>query len=711
MYPKPTESFNFSKIAIFLLIISVYCGCGDKVFTIQITNQITASQVNYGIKKLLTFAGEKGISIVENDARLNIETSIDSVNLKPEAYTIKNDKNKVKIMGGDATGIMYALLDIKEQLSYGIHTIKDKSVSPHLDFRAIKFNLPWDAYRGSKTLAQHKETCRDTVFWASFLDMMVENRFNKLTLWNLHPFNYMVKLNKYPEANNFSEDEFAEWEVFWHSLFRMARERGIETYLVNWNIFVPNSFAMHHNVSEISQGEKKHLGKGDTSEIVKDYMRESVREVIDTYPNLTGLGITLGEGMGEMTAEEREVWLLETIIEGARQAKRKIKFIHRVPLSAGTHPAGSTSVSVEQMTRKTLDTLTVFDGPMNIELKFNWSHAFSTPKLVKVHGGKLSDTYWNPIPSNYYLAWMMRNEDFIILRWGQTDFVREHIKENVHPYVNGYYVGSETYIPAKDYITSLPGASYTYAFERQWLFYKIWGNLLYDPSTSDDYFSDAFEQRFPNYGKFLFEAQLKASKVPLIIASYWNARWDFTLYSEGMLGFNDGPPAVKLLSLETMANRQPMDPSYIGIKEYLDLEKSTSNAKINPIQLADSLSLFCNKALKEIDHIVPGDNTDLLYEKTDIVAWSYLGLYFSDKLKAAVAYQEYLNTDDKKNHEKAIEHLEKATANWSKLVDATKSVYQPVPIEHKGYRVESNLFHWSIVQEEVKAELEWLKSL
>jgi hypothetical protein len=362
------------------------------------------------------------------------------------------------------------------------------------------------------------------------------------------------------------------------------------------------------------------------------------------------------------------------------------------------------------MTRQTLDTLTCFDGPINIELKFNWSHGHSTPKLVKVHGGKLTDAYWNPLPENYYLAWMIRNEDFFILRWGQTDFIREHIAENVHPHVNGYYVGSETYIPAKDYITSLEGASANYAFERQWLFYKTWGHLLYNPKTPDSYFEDAFETRFPNHGKALFDAQRKVSKVPLIIASYWNATWDFTLYSEGMIGFNEGPPAVKLLSLSTLANREPMDPRYIGVKEFLDSGKKAISDKITPIQLADSLFSFCNKALKEVADINPDKNVDLLYEKSDIQAWAFLGLYFSDKLKSAVAYQEYLNTKDIVFHQESILWLEKATQNWSKLVEVTKPVYKPVPIEHKGYRVDSNLFHWSIVQEEVEAELEWLKA-
>ena len=694
------------------LIIILLMSCEQKKsFSISIQNSIQEAQAIHGINKLKDFAEKKNIPFAVKGASLEIETAIDSLTLKPEAFSIKTTDEKTIITGGNATGLMYGLLDVKDQIEAGKQSITEKLQSPHIEFRALKFNLPWDAYRGGKTSSLHLETCRDTIFWETFMDMMAENRFNKLTLWNLHPFNYMVKLEDFPEANTFSEQEMKEWQQFWHTLFKIAKNRGIETYIVNWNIFVPTNFARHHNVSGISQGERKHAGKGDTSQIVKDYTRESVRSVIDMYPDLTGLGITLGEGMGEMTPEEREEWLLETIVEGARQAQRKIKFIHRVPLSAGTDPSGSTSVTVEKMTRQTLDTLTCFDGPIITELKFNHSHGHATPKLVKVHGGKLTDAYWNPPPENYYLAWMIRNEDFFILRWGQPDFIRQHIAENVHPYVNGYYIGSETYIPAKDYITALEGASYKYAFERQWMFYKVWGHLLYNPKTPDNYFAQAFENRFPENGSILFEAQSKVSKVPLIIASYWDAKWDFTLYSEGMIGFNDGPRAVKLLSLQTLANKQPMDPRYIGIPEFLDTGKKDMPDKITPVQLADSIFSFCTQALKEVEPIDPKENVDLIHEKTDIQAWAYLGLYFSNKLKSAISYQEFINFKDNKYLQESILWLEKASNDWDKLVEVTKPVYKPVPIPHKGYRVDSNLFHWSIVQEEVEEELNWLKTL
>ncbi len=653
---------TFYKPIFALLFLTAFYSCQNKNLTVRIKDESTASPVKHGIQQLEKLGDAGTIKLVSGRAEIEIKTSIDSVNLKPEAYKIDVNGKSAEVTGGDATGLMYGLLEIKEQLENGNRSIQSKQEAPNLSFRALKFNLPWDSYRTGEALQLHYETCRDTNFWESFLNMMAENRFNKLTLWNLHPFNYLVRTEKYPEACGFSDEELAEWQQFWHTLFRMAKDRGIETYLINWNIFVSPEFARAHNVAQYCLTDDYFVDRGDTSEIVKDYTRESVKAVIDAYPNLTGLGITLGEAMGGMTAEEREQWLLDSFIEGMRMASRKIKFIHRVPLSAGKGSGGSTLASVEQMTRQTLDTLTCVDGPVNIELKFNWSHAYSTPHLVKVHGGKLTDAYWNPMPENYYLAWMMRNEDFFMLRWGQPDFIRQHIALNVHPYVNGYYVGSECYIPAKDYITALRGASYDYAFQRQWMFYKMWGRLLYNPETPDKVFENAFERRFPENGRKLFDAQRKVSRVPLIIASYQNATWDFTLYSEGFLTVlnSDGKRYVGLIPLTEMADKQPMDPAYMSISEYLKNENNLPANKISPVQLADSIDSFCRKALQEVENIESEANVDLRYEVSDIKTWANLGMYFSNKLRAAVEYKRFAISNKKTDLEKAVSWLEKA---------------------------------------------------
>jgi hypothetical protein len=61
--------------------------------------------------------------------------------------------------------------------------------------------------------------------------------------------------------------------------------------------------------------------RGDTSEIVKQYTRECVTQLLQEYPDLTGMGLTLGEGMGGMTPTQREAWMKATIIEGMRLAR------------------------------------------------------------------------------------------------------------------------------------------------------------------------------------------------------------------------------------------------------------------------------------------------------------------------------------------------------------------------------------------------------
>jgi hypothetical protein len=685
-------------------------------FIIHFNIKDSSPQVKYGIDKILELKQSHSISFSETNPDLIIHTSLDSVDLKHEAYKIVAKDKLVKIIGGDAVGLMYGLLEVKNQLKAGRRNIESKEESPNLMFRAIKFNLPWDSYRRSEALSLHYETCRDTSFWEAYLDMMTENRFNKLTLWNLHPFSYMVKTQKYPEGCSLSDKDLAEWKKFWTALFRMAKNRGIETYLVNWNIFVSPEFAKAHGVCDYCLKGKHFVPQGDTSAITKDFYRESIKAVIDTYPDLTGLGITLGEGMGNMTPEERQQWILDNYIQGIRMASRKVKFIYRVPLSAGSGSGGTTSIEVEQLTRSALDSLSCFDGPINIELKFNWSHAFSTPHLVKVHGGKLNDAYWNPMPKNYYLSWMMRNEDFFMLRWGQPDFIRKHIETNVKPHVSGYYVGSETYIPAKDYITSLPGSSYRYAFDRQWMYYKTCGRLLYNSNTSDEFFKDAYEQRFPKVGAKLFEAQTKASTVPLAIASWQNATWDFSLYSEGFLHSVkiDDKKALKLISLEDMAEQIPMEPAYLSINEFLQNENNVHKNRISPIHLADSLELICNKALADVKDIKPAKNVDLLYEVSDVSAWANLGIYFSNKLKAAVEYKRFKKSNDRTNLDKAITWLTKATAGWRALVETTTPVYKPVPLTHfceNDPQYAELLFHWSIVEKQVKDELNWLKSL
>ena len=77
---------------------------------------------------------------------------------------------------------------------------------------------------------------------------------------------------------------------------------------------------------------------------------------------------------------------------------------------------------------------------------------------------------------------------------GGAGFIREHIAKNGHAYVGGYAIGSEGNIPAFDY--SEKDSEGVWMAQKQWLYYSLWGRLLYDPTTPDTTFAAMFDARY-----------------------------------------------------------------------------------------------------------------------------------------------------------------------------------------------------------------------
>ena len=451
--PLPLPSPNNPCVFIFTLrIVWLAVTTNVHAATVSILESKPTPQGAYAARKL-------GEALDTSSDGYTVTLKVSPKDLSPEAFAIIPRGKTIAITGGDARGLIYGALALREQLLNGtpIGQVTALREKPALPFRGIKFNTPWDTYRPSSALDQHYATARDLKFWEAWLDMMVENRFNAFTLWTMHPFTYMVRPTNFPEASKWSDAEFAEWQHLYREIFRMAKERGLDTYVVFWSIFVSEEFAKAHDVAKENFYPHYYV-PGDTSDITKRYLRESVTQMLEEYPDLDGIGVSHGEGMAGMTPLARQQFVDEVYIAGALNAKRKqpVKLIHRVPFSSGLSSGPGVSTDVEQITRTAMEKLGhQFAGPIWVEMKFNWSHGHSTPKLVKVHGGKLGDTYFKPAPSNYKIVWQVRNEDFFALRWGVPDFIRQHIALNgSQDYVGGYFVGSETYIPALDYFTA-----------------------------------------------------------------------------------------------------------------------------------------------------------------------------------------------------------------------------------------------------------------
>ncbi len=684
--------------------------------TIYVLHDATVPQAAYAARKVSKAVQVQGHQVLPQRQGYDfmISLALNPSRLGPEAFAIIPEGKVITVYGGDDRGLIYGALALAEDLANGtpLTAITAREEAPHQQFRGIKFNLPWDTYRPSSALDQHVATVKDLQYWAAFLDMMVANRFNAISLWNLHPYSYMIRSKNFPEASPWNDEEFAEWQHLYREIFRMAKERGLDTYIVSWSIFVSKQFADAHGVAQ-HNFYPHYYGPGDTSEIVRRYLRESVTQALEEYPDLDGIGLSHGEGMGGMTPQQRQDWMDDVIIAGALAANRPVKLIHRAPFSANLDSGGSTSSTAEVITRQAMEDLgDTFEGPIWVEMKFNWSHAHSTPNLEKVHGGKLGDTYFKPVPQNYRITWQARNEDFFALRWGVPDFIRQHIARNgSQDYVGGYFTGSECYIPALDYFTaSKEPVDWQWAFERQWLFYKLWGRLLYDPATPDSVFQAEYTRRYGPSAAHLLEAMSLASSTQLRLASLFDSRWDFTLYSEGFLALQGD--TTKYIGVDALINQATMAAEYVSVANYVTATiagKSFASDRVTPPQLIALLEQDNREALRLVNSIDPAGNTSLLYEIADIKTWANLGLHLAAKLRGAIELQTYRTQGGDAHQQAAVAHLKTALSYWDGVIAITRPLYRDMRLTHYNHnsfeRNDDNLFHWALIRSEVANDI------
>jgi hypothetical protein len=152
--------------------------------------------IEFAVSKLENSFGKKTkiVRIQDSSLKTDIRVSVNAKSGIPkEGYNIQRRDDEIIISSSDATGAMYGVFELAEQIRSGIplKNIKEKKQQPQFSVRAVKFNLPWIPYRVGPAMSAHEKICKDLNFWKSFIDELALNRFNILSLWNVHPFAFM----------------------------------------------------------------------------------------------------------------------------------------------------------------------------------------------------------------------------------------------------------------------------------------------------------------------------------------------------------------------------------------------------------------------------------------------------------------------------------------------------------------------------------------
>jgi hypothetical protein len=622
---------------------------------------------------------------------------------QPQSYAIRraspNGRTAIAALGADASGAMYGGLDLAEAVRLGtLGQMADSDHAPHIAQRGIKFNVPLDvrtpSYSDNSDAAQYNiPEMWSFDFWREFIDDMARHRYNVLSLWNLHPFPSMVKVPEYPDValadvkrtrarldETYSHtgrdmvrpELLADMETvrtmsiedkirFWRDVMQHARNRGVDVYVITWNIFVFGAEGKYGITAE------------QTNQKTIDYFRASVREMVLTYPLLKGMGITAGEQMSERQDEfSKEKWLWKTYGEGIRDALkqqpgRSFTLIHRF------HQTGQ-----EEIFREFRD----YPGPFELSFKYSIAHMYSIPNPPYIH------ELLPALPPGKRTWLTVRNDDVYSFRWGDPAYARAYIRNIPGPdKIAGFYMGPDGYIWGREYLSKEPDQPRQTVMAKQWYSFLLWGRLSYEPDLPDEHLVKIVSHRFPEAdGKTLFRAWAEASQVfPLITRFFWgdiDLRW----FPEACLSH---PRHRGYYTVRDFVEGSSMPGSNVlPILEWRR-KKLAGEAMggTTPLEIAGLLDQHGESALAALPQLRrAGMSKELRLTLGDIEAMAHLGRYYAAKIRAAASLGLYDRTGAEADQAEAIRQAEKALEAWQAYSGVYTSQYmQPRLYNRTGF--------------------------
>jgi hypothetical protein len=721
MKPMKTRYKNLSLF--FSICIMIFIGCSNQKKTITFYCENISPQVQFGREEIRKSLADNNLSIQQgDDVTADIVFISDTAGLTTEGFHIQKKGNRITVTAGDDAGFMYGALELAEQIKlYGLKEVQETTQNPYMEIRGTKFNIPLDVRTPSYTDAS--EAAQKNIpemwsfdFWQEYIDNLARYRYNLISLWSLHPFPSMVRVPGYedialddvlrstvewqehydleatgldtPEimdnaevVKKISMDEKIE---FWRKVMRYAKERNIRFYVVTWNIFTNGTY-----------GKYGITDKADNP-VTTDYFRKSVKQMLLTYPDLAGIGLTTGENMKDLNFQEKEEWAYETYATGVMDAaaempERKIAFIHR------QHMAGAKDIA---------DKFKPVIEDANIEFLFSFkyaqAHVMSALKQP-FHEGFVNDI------AGMKTLWTLRNDDNYQYRWGAPGFVREFIQNIPHDVSKGFYYGSDQWVWGREFLMKDAEEPRKIEIVKHWYHWMMWGRLGFNPNLEDDRFIHILQNRFPMIdGQKLFTAWQEASMIyPVTTGFHWGAL-DFQWYIEACksrpafaqneTGFHDVNRFINLLPHK-----------YSGYQSIPDFVKGIQPGQVqnqlNPIQVSALLHTHSDKALELLQELNPDESAELKAILHDIHSMAYLGKYYAHKISGATHLALFRESKQENSRMEAINELEKALQYWEQYTaSALQKNKNPLWLNRVG------IVDWEKITEWVKQDIEIAKA-
>ena len=603
---------------------------------------------------------------------------------KPESFAIARVGREIAIVGRDQVGAMYGCFELAERADLAgrsaLDIKKPIAQSPTVEFRAVNpfLTLPYKEDDKNWWFLQED-------YWKGYLDQLARARINWIDLHGMYDikttgfpniYPYFIISEKFPDVG--VEPEIARRNLaMLNKVIQMAKARGIKfaimSYSAGWN----------------GQGLRKPTSQA-TPENLAAYTREVVRKMIEQCPGLDMIGFRIGE------SGQKEDFYRESYIPAIAQAGRKIALY--------TRTWGARKEQILLIGKQ-------FPNRFFIEIKYN-GEQFGPPYIVA--GGRMKNwrdysyQQYYSYPRVYKIIYQLRaNGTHRVFPWGNPGLAARANECSLLAGSIGLCVEPiDAYYPKYDFRhrDDSPNKWYKWQYERDWLWYHVWGRTAYDPSTAkrDEIWVRMFEKRFgKEVARELYNAMKWAS---MIVPDA------YTAYSLGPDHRNHAPELEWGGDVKAWSEGQPFDTQNVmSPKEYADfLVSGGLTARATPLRMASYLAEEARRTREYVEQArkkVRRPTAEFNDLTTELTALSYLGDYYSHKLFAACVYALMNATSDVSLELPIRIELKSAAAAWRNLAKIGDEHYKPFV---DTLRMHTEEFTWSKEGEKLAQDLKVL---
>ncbi|MCX2481402.1 hypothetical protein OQY15_20050 [Pedobacter sp. MC2016-15] len=626
-------------------------------YQVTVSSSSVPKKANFSI-----IIGKSGHALLKNTTA--------PANTHKEGFSITTVGQKLIVAGMDDSGVLYGCLELASQIKNNGKIPENLKMTdqPEMVLRGTCIGLQKSDYLPGRDVYEYPYTestfpwFYDKKLWLEYLDMLAENRYNSLYLWNGHPFSSLVKLKDYPYALEVDEATFKKNEEIYKFLTVEADKRGIWVIQMFYNILIPKPFAEKHQLK--TQDRNRPI-----IPLIADYTQKSIAAFVEKYPNV-GLLVALGEAM-EGVGQDDVDWFTKTIIPGVKDGLKALGRTDEPPIVLRAHDTDAPRVMKAALPLyKNLYTEAKFNG----EALTTYTPRGSWAELHR----KLSAIGTVHIENVHILANL---EPF---RYGSADFIQKSVQAMHQVYhANGLHLYPQASYWDWPY-TADKNKGRIFQVERDWLWYKEWARYAWkaDRNRAEElnYWGDQLGEKFgmnADHGKEIMKAYEESGEIsPKLLRRYGITDGNRQTLTLGMLMtqlINPFRYGLFTLLYESEAPEGEM------IIEYAEKDwKEEKHIGETPVQVAAEVVAHGDQAIEAIEQAAPfatKNKEEFERVRNDMYCYKEMAAFYAEKVKASLLILRYKYSGELGDLDQAVPLLENSVKHYAKLTELTKDTY------------------------------------